>query len=97
MDGSAHARPSTQPPIDTRRKILGACVCKDGLKQLPPQTPQKSYIKFQNSGTTFENPPLCLTKCSIVRVLGVSSKCFWEWNPNIFFNKEPMQNLGTLR
>ena len=38
---------------------------------------QKSYRKFQNSRKTFENPPLCPPKYSIVR----SPTSIFEWNP----------------
>ena len=33
---------------------------------------QKSYAKFQNPKTTFENPPLCLLKYSTVQGRGCS-------------------------
>ena len=54
--GSAHARPSAQPPIDTSGNI-SVHVSKGHLQTSPP-TPQKSYPKFRNPRTTFENTPL---------------------------------------
>ena len=66
--GSAHARPSARPPIDTRKKFRHTCL--HSHLQTSPPTPQKSYQKFRNPRTTFENTPLCPPNYSIVRGVG---------------------------
>jgi hypothetical protein len=38
---------------------LFCCTCLQNHLQTSSQTPQKSYAKFWNFRTTFENPPLC--------------------------------------
>jgi hypothetical protein len=54
--GSAHARPSDRPPIDIRRNFL-AHMSAESPSNISPN-PQKSYPKFRNPRTTFENTPL---------------------------------------
>ena len=51
---SAHARAFARPPIDMSGNF------QSHLQTSPP-TPQKSYPKFQNPRTTFENTPLFLS------------------------------------
>ena len=58
---SAHARPSTRPPI------YRVSMCLQSHLQISLPTPKKSYPKFRNPRTTFENTPLCPPKYSIVR------------------------------
>ena len=43
------------------------CTCLQSHLQTSPPTPQKSYPKFRNPRTTFENTPFCAPKYSIVR------------------------------
>ena len=56
--GSAHARPSAQPPSSPAEICWRRCLQSHFQTSLA--TPLKSYPKFQNSRTTFENTPLCL-------------------------------------
>ena len=64
VPGSAHARPSTQPPIDTSGNIP-AHMSAESPSNISPN-PQKSYPKFRNPRTTFGNTPLCPPNYSIV-------------------------------
>ena len=50
--GSAHARPSTRPHRHER-----TCKCLQSHLQTSLPTPQKSYPKFLNPRTTFQNTP----------------------------------------
>jgi hypothetical protein len=54
--GSAHARPSDQPP-STLVEIFRHTCLQSHLQTSHP-TPQKSYLKFLNPRTTYENAPL---------------------------------------
>ena len=58
--------------------------CLQSNLQTSPPTPQKSYPKFRNPRTTFENTPLCPPKYSIVRGVGGSQILLRVWNPQIF-------------
>ena len=58
--------------------------CLQSHLQTSPPTPQKSYPKFRNPRTTFENNPLCPPKYSIVRGVGGSPNFVRVWNPHIF-------------
>ena len=81
FSGSAHARPSALPPIDVAE--ISRRTCLQIHLQTSPPTPQKSYPKFRNPRTTFGNTPLCPSKYSIVRGVGVPN-FLGGWNPNIF-------------
>jgi hypothetical protein len=59
--GSAHARPSARPPINTTRKYF-RCTCLQSHLQTSPPTPQKSYLKFRDPRTTFEEKKKTRTK-----------------------------------
>ena len=64
-------------PHQHKRKFSGTHVVQSHLQTSPP-TPQKSYPKFRNPRTTFENTPLFTPKYSIVRgVGGVPKLFFW--------------------
>ena len=67
--GSAHARPSSQPPISTSGNFRRTCL-QSHLQTSPP-SPQKSYLKFQNPRTIFENPLPCPPTCVIARIFVV--------------------------
>ena len=54
--GTAHARLSAQPPIDTSANFL-PYVSAESPSNISPN-PWKSYPKFRNPRTTFENTPL---------------------------------------
>ena len=60
--GSAHARPSARPPIDTSGNF-SAHMSAESPSNISPNT----YLKFQNPRTTFKNTPLCPPKYSIVQ------------------------------
>ena len=65
--GSAHTKPSAQPPIAMSVNFLTHVSAE--LQTSPPTT-QKLYLKFQNPRTNFENTPLRPPKYSIVRGIG---------------------------
>ena len=62
--------PSTEAEIFRR-------TCLQSQLQTSPPTPQKSYPKFRNPRTTFENAPLCPHNYSIVLGVGGSPIFFW--------------------
>jgi hypothetical protein len=70
-------------PPSTLAEIFRRTCLQSHLQTSPP-TPQKSYPKFPNPRTTFENTPL-------------SPQLFFYWNPNIYVTKESMQKFETLR
>ena len=49
------------------KKIMKEAWCLQSHLQTSAPTPQKSYQKFWNPGTTFENTPLCAPHIPIVR------------------------------
>ena len=53
-------------PQSTLAEIFRHSYLQSHLLTSPP-TPQKSYLKFRNPRTTFENTPRCPPKYSIVR------------------------------
>jgi hypothetical protein len=59
--GSSHARPSAAPPPINMCGNFPALVSAE----TSPPTHQKSYSKFRNPKTTFENTPLCPPKYTI--------------------------------
>ena len=67
------------------QNLYAAHVCKVTFKK-SPQTPQKSYPNVWNPSSTFEFPPLCPAKYSIVRGEGDVPEVFFELSPNIFVN-----------
>jgi hypothetical protein len=74
--GSAHPRPSSQPPIETSGNFP-AEVSAESPSNISPnanRTPQKSHPKFWNPRTTFGNIPHRPPNHSIVRGVG--------WVPN---------------
>ena len=79
-------------PPSTLAEIIRHTCLQSHLQRSPP-TPQKSYLKFRNSRTTFENTPLCPPKYSIVRGVGgvpnffqgVESSQFCYLGPHVKF------------
>ena len=85
------------------------CTCLQSHLQTSPPYPQKSYTKFRNPRTTFENLTLCPAKYSIVRGEWGSPKDFCGDNLNMnirhihlsttWYNKQMagLTNTGFLR
>ena len=84
--GSTHARSSARAPIDMSGNFRRTCL-QSHLQTSPP-TPYKSYLKFWNPRTTFENTPLCPPKYSIVWGVGGV--------PDFFMNSSIFIFLGCL-
>ena len=100
-------RSPDQPPINTSGNLQ--CTYLQSHLQTSPPNPHKSYAKFQNPRTTFENSTLCPAKYSIVRGEWGSPKDFCGHNLNMnirhihrsttLYNKEMagLTNTGFLR
>ena len=56
-------------PVSAKDEIF-RCMCLQNKPQKSPPTHLKSYPKFRNPWTTFENTPLCAPKYSIVHGVG---------------------------
>ena len=67
--------PPRSPP-STPAEIV-RCTCLQSHLQTSPPTPQKSYLKFRNPRTTFENAPLSAQKCHSAEGRGVPD--FFDW------------------
>jgi hypothetical protein len=84
-----------QPPINTSGNLQ--CTCQQSHLQTSPPNPQKSYAKFQNPRTTFENLTLCPAKYSIVRGEWGSPKDFLATTSTWIFAIFTWAPPGTTR
>ena len=73
-----------------QRTSFGACVCKVTFKHI---CPSDIIPAVQNPRTTFENPPICPPKYSLVGQEGWVPKSVCKWNPNLLVSQEPKQNF----
>ena len=91
--GSAHAGPSAHPPIDVSGNFPRTCL-QNHLQTSSP-TPQKSYLKFQNSTTSLSRIYLksanFLVKTGLIGREGGFPPEFFDCNLPIYVTWEPMQ------
>ena len=83
--GSAHARPSAQPPIDMSGNFRRMCL-QSHLQTSPP-TPQKAYPKFWNPRKL---PPLSAQKCHSAGSRGGPQFLVVDLNPMTTFENTPL-------
>ena len=79
--GSAHAKPSAQPPIDMSGNLL-AHMSAESPSNISPN-PSEVISEVSEPYCHFSKYPPFPPKNRIVRGVGGSLKVFWGWNPNI--------------